>query len=181
MKFKVGDKVRVVKIHDDSACRFECEGQTFTIRQINPNTPYSKNEKTHYGVVEPCGWIFYEDELELVEPDTFTKADLKDGMVVEYRDGDRFLVVKDHLLSKDYCADMSDLGDDLKDIYGFSADDIVKVYEVDYDYADEFEELFDLVSLKLIWERDKEEPVKEMTVEEIEKKLGYKVKVIADK
>lgn len=114
----------------------------------------------------------------------FTKDDLKDGMVVEYRSGDRCLVVRDHLLSKEYCINMSDLGDDLKDIYGYQEDDIVKVYDADYTYVDEFEEVFDTDNLTLIWEREeekKEPDHKEMTVEEIEEKLGYKIKVVADK
>ena len=35
--------------------------------------------------------------------------------------------------------------------------------------------------MDLIWERKKEPAHKEMTVEEIEKELGYKIKVVADK
>ena len=61
MKFKVGDKVKVVKA--EMSHKQEFVGRTFTIRIINPNGNIGRKE-THYGVVEPCGYIWYESELE---------------------------------------------------------------------------------------------------------------------
>ena len=62
-KFKVGDKVRVVKSKDNFKSQFK--GREFTIRNINPNAKYGLTS-THYGVNESCGYIWHEDELELV-------------------------------------------------------------------------------------------------------------------
>lgn len=61
-KFSIGDKVRVTGVTDH---RSVYNGRIFTIKSINPN---KSNERRHYGVVEDdCFYIFYSDELELVE------------------------------------------------------------------------------------------------------------------
>lgn len=61
-KFKVGDKVRVCKINNDSSTSKKRHlGETFTIREIyddNPDYPYS--------VRESCIFCWNDDELELV-------------------------------------------------------------------------------------------------------------------
>ena len=61
-KFKVGDKVRVIKVTDHRKCYV---GEVFTIRSINPNGERCYNE-THYGVNGDCNYIFLESELEPV-------------------------------------------------------------------------------------------------------------------
>lgn len=90
MKFKVGDKVKVVRciIHKN------CE-QINTIGKIintvaNRLFPYE---------LENCDEIFREDELELVQEKQFTKADLKDGDIVTYRNGSKKTVFSDKLIT----------------------------------------------------------------------------------
>jgi uncharacterized protein YodC (DUF2158 family) len=176
-KFKVGDKVRVKEglvggSHYDGlyfapGMERYCD-KTAVITGKSPTRRYILDDDMEYVYND----AMLEAVLEPASEVAFTKADLKDGMVIEYRNGDRFLVVRDHLLSKDYCDNMNDLGDDLKDIYGFQEDDIVKVYDADYTYVDEFEELFDISNLTLIWER-KEGPTHKY-------KVGDKVKVRED-
>lgn len=90
MKFKVGDKVKVVRciIHKN------CE-QINTIGKIintvaNRCFPYE---------LENCDEIFREDELELVQEKQFTKADLKDGDIVTYRNGSKKTVFSDKLIT----------------------------------------------------------------------------------
>lgn len=62
MKYKVGDKVRVVNVKDH---RKYYNGKEFTIKTVCPNGHTSLSTKgTHYGVGEP--WIFLENELEPV-------------------------------------------------------------------------------------------------------------------
>ena len=91
MKFKVGDKVKVVRciIHKKN-----CE-QINTIGKIintvaNRCFPYE---------LENCDEIFREDELELVQEKQFTKADLKDGDIVTYRNGSKKTVFSDKLIT----------------------------------------------------------------------------------
>lgn len=91
----------------------------------------------------------------------FTKADLKDGMVVEYRNGERRIVVDEVLYGlygfaslKTHCNDLTYSDSDL---------DIVKVY------AQKSASLNNLFKYpgEIIWER-KEEPVtKDVSLEEL--------------
>ena len=83
MKFKVGDKVKVINC---KVAGRECEnlGKIFTIKSTDKNGnrfPYEL-----YGTPE----FFGDNELELVNK--FTKSDLKDGDIVTYRNGNRRLV-----------------------------------------------------------------------------------------
>ena len=59
-KFKIGDRVKVVKILTETGYRDEYIGKEFTIESINPN---GSNLGPHYGVKEHCIFIFDEDEL----------------------------------------------------------------------------------------------------------------------
>lgn len=181
-KFKVGDKVRVVStahspgIHN----RDHFIGKTLTIKSVNPNGT-SWNPDGHYGFGGDASiYVFYDNELELVY---FTKADLKDGMVVEYRKGKRRLVFNGTFTGIDGYLELSDFNDDLM----YTADltlcdsrdyDIVKVYDIKF--VGKIPDIFDIHNLELIWERPEEE-YKEMTVEEIEKALGCKIKVVGEK
>jgi hypothetical protein len=62
MKYKVGDKVRVVNVTDH---RKHYNGKKFTIKAVCPNGHSQLSTKgPHYGVGEP--WIFWENELEHV-------------------------------------------------------------------------------------------------------------------
>lgn len=96
----------------------------------------------------------------------FTKADLKDGMVVEYNDnsfGIR-LVVGDFLIGEDGYADLGDYNENLKNVV--SDLEIVRVYKIKC--MGKISSIMYDGNLELIWER--KEP-KKMTVEEIRKKL----------
>lgn len=60
MKYKAGDKVRVVRTDCDFKEKYI--GQIFTIREINPNKAFGVSE-AHYGVKELCPYIFLDSEL----------------------------------------------------------------------------------------------------------------------
>lgn len=98
----------------------------------------------------------------------FTKADLKDGMVVEYRCValGRRLVVKDMLIGIDGSSTLKKYNDDLTDIDGDPELLIIRVYKIKY--TRRFENILNNDNLELIWER--KEP-KKMTVEEMRQKL----------
>lgn len=72
MKFKVGDRVKVVKCDIESMF---CKniGKIFTITKIN-----NYNGEYPY-VLDKTGEYFGDNELELVQENQFTKADLKHG------------------------------------------------------------------------------------------------------
>lgn len=163
MKFKVGDKVRVVTVRDERKNKYL--DTILTVEKVNSQPYFTKEE--HYSLGED--YVFFPDELELAP---FTKADLKDGMVVECHNGDRYLVVNDRLINHEGWLRISNFSNNLSsDSVEFTID---KVYEtIGYN----FQTLFNDGKLTLIWER--EELAKKMTVEEIEKELGYKVEIIS--
>nr|DAD87166.1 MAG TPA: hypothetical protein [Siphoviridae sp. ctM4P7] len=112
----------------------------------------------------------------------FTKADLQDGMVVQLRNKLCFLVVKRNnqmrMVAEGGYYKGQDLTDNLKAAL-FSETtrqdlDVMKIFE-----AAPLEEVANISQLiknkgKLLWERREE-----MTIEEVEKELGYKIKIVA--
>lgn len=99
----------------------------------------------------------------------FTKADLKNRMVVECRNGGRYMVVDDRLLSND----------GFNFLYSYDEDLIIKNREVkEYDIMKVYAKItiLDLESANdILWERLE---VKEITMSEIEEKFGCKVKIV---
>ena len=99
------------------------------------------------------------------------KSDLKNGMVVEVRNGKRFLIVSNWGIGKDSCIKLNGLvgyDENLYDINGDSTFDITKIY---ISSGRTFKNLFDNGRLSLIWEREEKEEREEI-------KVGDKVKVI---
>ena len=102
---------------------------------------------------------------------TMTKSDLKNGMVVELRNGKRFLIVNNFGIGKDSCIYLDGsfgYDENLYDVIGDSTFDITKIYKT---VGHTFKTLFDNESLSLIWEREEKEEREEI-------KVGDKVKVI---
>lgn len=104
----------------------------------------------------------------------FTKNDLKPGMIVEYNNGTRRLVVNDKLIGIAGYNSLDSYTPELKNIRG-KEHDIKRVYESKAFFVTD---LFTDPHLELIWER---EEVETMTAGEMAKKLeeltGKKVKV----
>ena len=96
----------------------------------------------------------------------FTKADLKDGMVVEYNDNyfRKRLVIGGFLTGEDGYADLGDYNENLKSVV--SDLEIVRVYKIKC--MGKISSIMEDHNLELIWER--KEP-KKMTVEEMRQKL----------
>lgn len=102
----------------------------------------------------------------------FTKADLRNRMVLECRNGTRYLVIDDILMRNRCHSMLSDYDDNLIEIKTKNPRlDIVRVYEeiLNYDFLD--------YTNNLLWERDS---VKEVTMAEVEAKFGCRVKIIND-
>ena len=175
-KFQVGDKVRIANPAFVSG--YSLKGTVCTVTEIHDIYPRgNKYTLSVKGNVLNQYWL--DGELELVEPATFTKSDIKDGMVVEHKNGDRALILGGRLVYKDGNRRIENFNDDLTYIISpFDGVEIVRVYTVTSP-GGSITNIFKDQYLTLIWERKPD--YKEMTVEEIEKELGYKIKVIADK
>lgn len=186
-KFKVGDKVIIrkeLKVGERYGGKIYSRGMddtfygmTLTIESADVFWGYQMKED-HFPK-----YTWTDEMLELASEVAFTKADLKDGMVVKYRNGQKALVIGDRFVSDDGYMSFSAYDDMLCRTSGIERKlwDIVKCYKVRNDSCWKLDALFDWSVLDVIWERKEEPEHKEMTVEEIEEKLGYKIKVVADK
>ena len=131
-----------------------------------------------YEEKKPC---FYIDEKECIkcwdrvipgtEVKAVTKADLKDGMVCEQRDGELMLWLNGALRGIN---DWYTTGENLKDEFGIEKNDIVKIYVTN---GDTLKDMLKRRNLTLIWERKER---KEMTLADIERELGYPIKIVSD-
>jgi hypothetical protein len=104
----------------------------------------------------------------------FTKDKLESGMVVEYRNGERRLVVNRLFIGEIAYGSLGNFDENLKHKCGNSELDIVKVYKA---YDNSFECMFKDYNLTLIWERKE---VVKLTVKEICEKLGYDVEIVKE-
>lgn len=150
-------------------------------------TEYGKHlsETCYTGYGEFASYDFYKErEYKILEwsdymDKEFTKADLRDGMVVEQRKGEMYLVLAEEVVRKCGYNEMKCYTDDLK-CKGYTEGDIVKVYRITPESLGRIEDVFIKSNLELIWER--KEP-KKMTVEEMRQKLeeltGEEIEVTA--
>lgn len=159
-----------------------CNGESYL-----KNTNYDMyNERTcYYGDGEYSTRDFAEKyNYKILEwsdcmKKEFTKADLKDGMVVEQRDGGMYLVLAGTAVGKGEHNSINGYTDGLK-WAGYKGGDIVKVYRITPGSLGCIEDVFIKNNLELIWERTE---TKKMTVEEMRKKLeeltGEQIEVTA--
>lgn len=115
MKFKVGDKVKVIA---------EKRGHEFDIGEIVKIEEISDRDYKCSSLKKDELWWMVEDEFVKVK---FTKSDLKDGDIVTYRDGRKKIVVEDKFYGSNNFVLLKHYTEDLKDIDGEEENDIVKV------------------------------------------------------
>lgn len=115
MKFKVGDKVKVI------AKKY---GHGFNIGEIVKIEEISDREYKCSSLKKDKLWWMGEDEFIKVK---FIKSDLKDGDIVTYRKGLKKIVSGDKLYGNDLFAPLRYYTEDLKDVDGEEEYDIVKV------------------------------------------------------
>ncbi|QOI66198.1 hypothetical protein [Ruminococcus phage phiRg519T2] len=142
-----------------------CEEETCYIK--GEFSPYQYYKSNGYEILE---WSDYTNK-------EFTKADLRDGMVVKHRNGDKKMVISEALIGEDGYSDRNCFREDLTYRY-FKDLDIVGVYAIK-EYSN-FADMLSDYNLELIWERTE---TKKMTVEEMKQKLeeltGEQIEVTA--
>ena len=112
--------------------------------EITWSSMYSGNESIEYSTLK-----------EKIK--TMTKSDLKNGMVVELRNGKRFLIVNDRGFGEDSSITLNGFmgyDENLNDIMRYSEFDIIKIYKTE---GNTFKTLFDNERLSLIWEREEKQ------------------------
>ena len=141
MKFKVGDKVRVI------AKRY---GHGFNIGEIVKIEEISDRDYKCSSLEKNELWWMGEDEFTKVK---FIKSDLKDGDIVTYRNGLKKIVSGDKLYGNDLFTSLRYYPEDLKDVDGEEKNDIVKVERpVKYETVFEREEVLDETEKKYLAE-----------------------------
>lgn len=115
MKFKAGDKVKVIA---------EKYGHKFDIGEIVKIEEIDNKDYKCSSLKKDELWWMREDEFVKVK---FTKLDLKDGDIVTYRNGLKKIVSGDKLYGNDLCKPLRYHTEDLKDVDGEEEYDIVKV------------------------------------------------------
>jgi len=189
VKFKVGDKVKILwgktpyysyyyadkgEIVGIFERRFYDE---YLVRGFNEESPLHT-------------LAFREDELILleVEKQTMKKSDLKQGAIVKLRNNQMYILIGKkfvNLTDGEYMS-LERYDDDLyfkTDYLYFKTDayDVMKVFNSSLEHEGYFYYIRNKLIIKpWTWERKEEEPSKELTVGEIEKLLGYKVKIIKE-
>lgn len=115
MKFKVGDKVKVIaKKH----------GHGFNIGEIVKIEEISDRDYKCSSLEKNELWWMGEDEFTKVK---FIKSDLKDGDIVTKRNGEKRTLVGKYLHSVKRASPLTYYTEDLKDAGGLKEHDIVKV------------------------------------------------------
>lgn len=187
-KFKPGDKIVV---SNPTFYWKNCyKNKVYTIKSIDPNDvncyglfdQYKCKPTHHYGVEEKeCMYILFEDEIEGVNEEMFTKKDLQDGDVVLFKNDDVGIFIKntETFVTKDGYLNLSSYDDDLTvnsffDLYTIKA---VRRPRPDAKWDCQFS-AFKCKYGKLVFERKDYE---EMTVADIEKALGKKIKIVKEK
>lgn len=170
MRIKVGDRVRILdgrknpNIHPKWVDGMdELIGEIRTVKSIDRAGNYS---------LEGISYFFGKEWL--ASADDFTKADLKEFDIVEFRNGRQALITMNIAMGGLEADGFSfrTWNDDLKDNTGADIYDIMKVYRPTDNIPTDKSKWKDL---PVVYERTE---VKEMTVEEISKALGYEVKVV---
>lgn len=170
-KYKVGDKVRVrtdlkpcVWYGSNMAAKDmrEAGGQIVIISQVEGDN--YKIEGFNY---------YWTDEMFYVAPKDLIEA----GSIVESRYGVIYIYLNGLFLNSNGASRMDDGGlDDFSDdlIYLGKEEslDIMRIYKSE---SEKLDDLFKPEYLTPVWER---KTPKEMTIKEIEKELGYPVKIV---
>lgn len=135
-----------------------------------------KNEICFRAYLERSGLIWFAEAGSRRQVQV---PDLEDGMVVEQRDGNMYLVLAGKAVRKGRCNHIDGYTDDLK-WEGYTGGDIVKVYRITPESLGCIEDVFIKSNLELIWERTE---TKKMTIEEMRQKLeeltGEEIEVTA--
>ena len=130
-------------------------------------TCYDKNEYYNVDWYKKHEYTILEWNDYMYTNKKFTKADLKDGMIVQYRYGSYRVVIGDNLYTVENskitcCYDLDSLNDDLTSI-GSPNNDIITVC------------LMNNNNKIMLFDRNKPE---EMTLEEVCKELGREIKIV---
>ena len=86
----------------------------------------------------------------------FKKSDLKNGMVVETRNGHLYFVFNERLIRKEGWDSLNNWNEDLTTLYDIANYDIIRVFNMDFNKFYCLNDLLKKDNLKLLWEEENE-------------------------
>lgn len=168
MRFKVGDKVKAIS--NNYGVTTKSNNWIGIITRVdNDDEQWFDAKTTACEEIEHIGDTFYSlNSIDFELIGNFTINDLEFADIITLRNGERYVLVEDTMYGEDSCYDcdcdnIGDYNNDGTRRYGNKNYDIMKVER----------------NGKVIFERD--ETVREMTVKEISKALGYDVKIVKER
>ncbi len=163
--FKVGDKVKVIE-----------KSYGYKVGDIGTITKIDCQSSIKVVFDYDYFWIC-DFQLEFIEG--FTKSDLKSGMLVVKRNGNKELIIGEYLMASDCGFNcLSSVKEDLTNTNSKEFD-IVDVYDINTHTIGSFKsDSFDIERLTRIYKREETKVIKELTIEDIQKELGYEFKII---
>jgi hypothetical protein len=180
VKFKFGDKVKI--LWGKTLYRSDYYADKGEIVGVFKGDFYDEYLVRGFNKERPLYTLtFEEDELILLEEEkqTMKKSDLKQGALVQSRNGELRILLGDKLvdLSNGRYMRLEDIGEDLlcDEMLFYKELSVDKVFQSS-DTSEGYRRYIRKEPIKWTWER----PHKELTVGEIEKLLGYKVKIIKE-
>ena len=185
-KFKVGNRVRV------SDKELEYYNDIATVNEIfnNDYTCTINGRNGRYVFIEHSLELVEKKENDMKENKEFTLSDLTDDMIVEWKDGEKFLVISNGevlLNNRDWNL-ITNYNNDLSNIR-YDQFSIIKVWKIISKQG--YTNLINLLTddyisimikynkIELVYDRNKPQS-KKMTVQQICDELGYEVEIVKE-
>lgn len=102
---------------------------------------------------------------------------IKSGTVVKVRNGMKYICINGIFMSESGFTCLTDVNNLNEDLYFKTQGKDFEIIEIYKTYASILSNLFDDEYLELVWKRPER---RELTIEEIEKELGYSIKIIKE-
>lgn len=179
-KIKAGDKIKIISAQDEKFNYSDVIGNIYIVKEIRESQIGKKYAELKNSIYKP---YLYNCELVDEKEKQFTKSDLKNGDIVELRNGQRYVYIEKYNDRFIYSTDSDEVIVNLKDgeysrLANYDDDlrykgrgnceyDIMKILDMSEFYRKQ----------KWTWEREKTE---EMTLEEVCKELGRDIKIVKE-
>lgn len=179
-EIKAGDKIKIISGEDEERDYSNAIGNIYIVKEIKETIRGKKYAELKNSTYKP---YLYNCELVNEKEKQFKKSDLKNGDIVELRNGQRYVYIEKYNDRFIYSTNSDEVIVNLKDgEYSRLAN-----YDDDLRYKGRGNCKYDIMKIldmsefykkqKWTWEREKTE---EMTLEEVCKELGKDIKIVKE-
>lgn len=179
-EIKAGDKIKIISAQDEEFNYSDAIGNIYIVKEIRESQIGKKYAELKNSIYKP---YLYNCELIDEKEKQFTKSDLKNGDIVELRNGQRYVYIEKYNDRFIYSTDSDEVIVNLKD----GEYSRLGNYDDDLRYKGRGNCEYDIMKIldmsefykkpEWTWERKKTE---EMTLEEVCKELGRDIKIVKE-